>query len=59
MNKEEFVVQVTSDPQGNHSFIRKGQLNGWKNEMSLELVKKLDAWLHENLKDNPLGKYCR
>ncbi|XP_065363891.1 sulfotransferase 1E1-like [Calliphora vicina] len=36
-------------PYEHHNFVRKGQVNGYKDELSPEMVSKLNNWVTENL----------
>ncbi|KNC25587.1 hypothetical protein FF38_12982 [Lucilia cuprina] len=38
-------------PYEHHNFVRKGQVNGYKEELSAEMVDKLDKWVVENLNE--------
>ncbi|XP_015110400.1 amine sulfotransferase [Diachasma alloeum] len=37
---------------GNAEFIRRGQVNQWKTEMTPEILKKFDDWISKNLKNS-------
>lgn len=48
---------VDSDkPKETRQFIRKGEVGGYKNELSEEQIKQLDEWIVKNVPDPELRK---
>lgn len=50
---QKVLENAYGDKHSQVTFIRKGQSNQWKTDMSEELIKKFDDWTLENLKDHP------
>ena len=52
VNYEEVIVKIRKGQplQKREHFIRKGQLDGWKEDLSQEACKKIDDWTREMLR---------
>jgi hypothetical protein len=51
-NKSEIWQTMFYDCLKFHSFIRKGEAGGWRNELSPQLAEKIDHWTKQKVIDD-------
>jgi len=44
----DYLTQIHGEARKSH-FIRKGKVGSWKEELSPEIIKKLDDWIAKNM----------